>query len=242
MTGSNVSHDVDSGQPRPGPRPGLLSRTAYLLLRRLFVQPFFRWVLNGRVDGCPPSPHDGPYVVVANHGSYLDPPLLSCAMGYPVAFMAKRELFAVPLLGLLIRSLGAVPVRRSAVDRRAIDHCLKMLMQGWWVGIFLDGTRSPSGAVVRPRHGAALLAAQSRCQLLTVAIVGSQNALRRGSRRFRRVPVTIRIGPVLPAPADTSRASLAATTQRCATIINGLLAGQAEAIAQATASASRPGR
>lgn len=242
MTGSNVSHSVDSGQPRPASSPGLLSRIAYVVLRRIFVQPFFRWVLNGHVDGCLPRPQDGPYVIVANHGSYLDPPLLSCAMGYPVAFMAKRELFAVPLLGPLIRGLGAIPVRRGAVDRRAIDHCLKKLMQGWWVGIFLDGTRSPSGAVLRPRHGAALLAAQSRCQLLTVAIVGSQNALRRGSRSFHRVPVTIRIGPVLPAPADIRRESLAATTRRCATIINGLLDGQDGAIVQATASASHPDR
>ena len=242
MTDSNVLNTTDSQRLQYGSRPGLLSRLTYRLLRCLVVRPVFRWVLSGHVDGCPPNREDGPYVVVANHGSYLDPPLLSCAMGYPVAFMAKQELFSVPLLGRLIRGLGAIPVRRGAVDRRAIDRCLKRLLQGWWVGIFLDGTRSHSGAVMRPRHGAALLAAQSGCPLLTVAIIGSRNAMGRDSRRLRRVPVTIRIGPVLPAPEDSRRASLEATTRRCAMIINGLLDGQDLSPAQATARVSDRGQ
>ena len=53
---------------------------------------------------------DGPLVVASNHGSHLDPPLLGHALGRPVAFMAKAELFSIPLLGRLIRACGAYPV------------------------------------------------------------------------------------------------------------------------------------
>ncbi|MYF36519.1 MAG: 1-acyl-sn-glycerol-3-phosphate acyltransferase [Synechococcus sp. SB0678_bin_12] len=199
------------------------ARISYWLLRTLVVNPLFRLVFHGRVEGRPPASRGNPYVVVANHGSDLDPPLLSCAMGRPVSFMAKQELFHVPLLAPLIRGLGAVPVRRGHVDRRALDRCLAQLQRGWLVGVFLDGTRSPTGMVERPRHGAALLAQRSGCPLLPVAILNSHRALSRGSMGLKLVPVTIRIGTPIPAPASRDRQTMETTSQRCAAVINGLL-------------------
>jgi len=188
------------------------------------VNPLFRLVFRGRVEGRPPVCRGGPCVVVANHGSDLDPPLLSCAMGRPVAFMAKQELFHVPLLAPLIRGLGAVPVRRGHVDRRALDHCLARLRRGWLVGVFLDGTRRATGMVEHPRHGAALLAQRSGCPLLPVAILDSHRVLSRGSG-LRLKPITIRIGAPIPAPANRDRQTMEATSQHCAAVINGLLTG-----------------
>merc|ERR1711893_128700 len=85
---------------------------------RLF--PVFRLLFRGSTSGNNRVPMQGPLVVVANHGSHLDPPLLGHALGRPVAFMAKAELFSIPLLGRLIRACGAYPVRRGASDREAI--------------------------------------------------------------------------------------------------------------------------
>ena len=146
-------------------------------------------------------------------------------MGRPVAFMAKQELFRVPVLAPLIRGLGAVPVRRGQVDRLALDRCLAQLQRGWLVGVFLDGTRSTTGRVERPRHGAALLAQRSGCPLLPVAILNSHRALSRGSIGLRLMPIIIRIGTPIPAPANRDRQTMEATSQRCAAVINGLLTG-----------------
>ena len=201
------------------------ARISYWLVRNLVVNPLFRLAFHGRVEGRPPTHRGKPCVVVANHGSDLDPPLLSCAMGRPVAFMAKQELFRVPVLAPLIRGLGAVPVRRGHVDRRALDHCLAQLQRGWLVGVFLDGTRSATGMVERPRHGAALLAQRSGCPLLPVAILNSHRALARGSMGPKLVPITIRIGAPVPAPANRDRHTMEATSQQCAAVINGLLTG-----------------
>ena len=201
------------------------ARVSYWLLRTLVVNPIFRLAFQGRVEGHPPVYRGRPYVVISNHGSDLDPPLLSCAMGRPVAFMAKQELFRVPVLAPLIRGLGAISVRRGQVDRRALDHCLAQLQQGWLVGVFLDGTRRTTGMVERPRHGAAMLAQRSGCPLLPVAILNSHRALSKGSMGLRLVPITIRIGAPIPAPANRNRQTIETTSQQCAAVINGLLTG-----------------
>ena len=217
-----MGYDNNALQPaHTAPRS---ARLRYWLLRTLVVNPLFRLAFRGRIEGQPPAWRGGPYVVVANHGSDLDPPLLSCAMGRPVAFMAKEELFRVPVLAPLIRGLGAVPVRRGRVDRRALDRCLAQLQRGWLVGVFLDGTRRASGMVEQPRHGAALLAQRSGCSLLPVAILNSHRALSRGSG-LRLRPITIRIGAPIPAPTSRDRQTMETTSQHCAAVINGLLGG-----------------
>ncbi|MYK91284.1 MAG: 1-acyl-sn-glycerol-3-phosphate acyltransferase [Synechococcus sp. SB0669_bin_8] len=218
-----MGQDNKTSQPAPATPLGV--RISYWLLRTLVVNPLFRLAFRGRVEGRPPAYRGQPCVVVANHGSDLDPPLLSCAMGRPVAFMAKQELFRVPVLAPLIRGLGAVPVRRGHVDRRALDRCLAQLQRGWLVGVFLDGTRRATGMVEQPRLGAALLAQRSGCPLLPVAILNSHRALSRGSMGLRLAPVTIRIGHPVPAPASRDRQTMEATSHRCAAVINGLLTG-----------------
>jgi 1-acyl-sn-glycerol-3-phosphate acyltransferase len=162
-------------------------------------------------------------VVVANHGSHLDPPLLSHVLGRPVAFMAKQELFRVPLFGALIRALGAYPVDRGAGDREAIRTATERLRQGWAAGVFLDGTRQQDGRVNDPQPGAALLAARAGVPLLPVAIVNSHRALGTGQKAPRLVPVHIRIGVPIPPPASRRRADLEAATRACQEQINQML-------------------
>ena len=85
------------------PKPSL----TYRLVSSLLVFPVFRLLFRGSTAGNNRVPMQGPLVVVANHGSHLDPPLLGHALGRPVAFMAKAELFSIPLLGRVIRACGA---------------------------------------------------------------------------------------------------------------------------------------
>lgn len=207
-------------------RPPLLQAAkpslSYLLMRWLLVLPLFKVVLRGRTEGATNVPPQGGLVVVANHGSYLDPPLLSCAVRRPVAFMAKEELFRVPLLGPLIRACGAYPVARGCGDRQALRTACVRLQEGWATGVFLDGTRQADGRVTKPQQGAALLAARTGLPLLPVAIINSHRALGRDGG-LRLVPVHVRIGTPIPAPASTNRADLEAVTEAAQAQINRLL-------------------
>ena len=201
------------------PRPSL----TYQLVSSLLVFPLFRILFRGRVSGRRNVPMQGSLVVVANHGSHLDPPLLGHALGRPVAFMAKEELFRVPLLGPLIRALAAYPVKRGASDREAIRTATARLNEGWATGVFLDGTRQADGRINQPMPGAALLAARSGSPLLPVAIINSHRALGTGQSMPRLVPIQIRIGEPVPAPASRRKPDLEATTVELQRRINALL-------------------
>lgn len=201
------------------PKPSL----TYQLVSYLLVFPVFRILFRGSTAGKHNVPSQGALVVVANHGSHLDPPLLGHALGRPVAFMAKAELFNVPLLGAVIRACGAYPVRRGASDREAIRSATSCLEQGWATGVFLDGTRQQDGRVNAPLPGAALLAARSGAPLLPVAIHNSHRALGTGRSWPRLVPIQLRIGEPVPAPASRRRADLDATTALLQERINALL-------------------
>ena len=210
------------------PRPSL----TYQLISYLLVFPVFRLLFRGRILGKANVPMEGALVVVANHGSHLDPPLLGHALGRPVAFMAKAELFRVPLLGRIIRACGAYPVSRGASDREAIRIATDRLLEGWATGVFIDGTRQADGRVNHPMPGAALLAARAGVPLLPVAIINSHRALGTGQSWPRFVPVQVRIGTPIPPPASRRRADLDGVTAACQAQINalldqGLLTGQA---------------
>jgi 1-acyl-sn-glycerol-3-phosphate acyltransferase len=202
------------------PRPSL----TYRLISYLLVFPVYRLLFRGRTAGNGNVPMEGALVVVANHGSDLDPPLLGHALGRPVAFMAKAELFRVPLLGPIIRACGAYPVARGGGDREAIRVATDRLLEGWATGVFLDGTRQRNGRVNAPLAGAALLAARAGAPLLPVAIVNSHRALGPGGQGLRLVPVHIRIGTPIPPPPSRRRPDLDAATAACQQQINALLA------------------
>ena len=201
------------------PRPSL----TYQLVSSLLVFPLFRILFRGRVIGRRNVPMQGSLVVVANHGSHLDPPLLGHALGRPVAFMAKEELFKVPLLAPLIRALAAYPVKRGASDREAIRTATARLNEGWATGVFLDGTRQADGRINQPMPGAALLAARSGSPLLPVAIINSHRALGTGQSLPRLVPIQLRIGEPVPPPASRRKPDLEATTVELQRRINALL-------------------
>ncbi len=203
-------------------REPLISLALYSGLKWSVIAPMFNVYFQGRIHNVERVPRSGPLVVVSNHASYFDPPLLATALQRPVAFMAKEELFKIPIFGPGIALYGAYPVNRKSADRSAIKSAIKSSHQGWAVGIFIQGTRTPDGRVTEPKLGAAMLAAKLNAPLLPASLWGTENILVKGSSWPRPVPVTIRVGDVLPPPASSKRADLEATTALCTEKINVL--------------------
>lgn len=203
-------------------REPFISLLLYHLFKWSIVSPTLHIYLRGRIYGVENVPRRGALVVVSNHASDFDPPLLSCCVGRPVAYMAKEELFKIPILKQAIQLYGAYPVNRGAADRSAIRSALNSLENGWATGVFLQGTRTPDGRITEPKLGAALIAAKAKAPLLPVSLWGTQSVFKKGSAIPRSVPITVRIGKVIAAPTSTNREELQAVTQQCAIAINAL--------------------
>ena len=158
----------------PKPKSGL-----YKVIKAVLTYPL-RFLCNMRVRGTEnePTPDQGAYLVIANHRTWADPIYLCCVLkhGQP-HFMAKKELFKIPLLNLLIRALGAYPVNRGGADVGAIKHTIEMLKAGVCVGMFPQGHRYNK---VDPRKtpvktGAAMIALKAGVPVLPVFIKVKNN-------------------------------------------------------------------
>ena len=168
-----------------------MSDAAYLAARAA-LKPLTSILFDVRASGAELVPKDGPLIVASNHVSYLDPPILGCWFPRPIHYMAKEELFRVPVLGSLIRAVNTFPVNREQGDRAAIRHALRVLQQGGVVGIFPEGRRNLDGEA-QARSGAVLLAAMAHCPVVPVALVRTHLA----ARRLRAARVEVRIGAPL---------------------------------------------
>jgi len=189
----------------------------------LFAFPIFRFLFRGQTIGISNLPKAGGVVVVSNHGSHLDPPILGHALGRPVAFMAKSELFRVPILASIISACGAYSVKRGAGDIEALRTASKRLSQGWATGVFLDGTRQENGRVNDPKGGAALLAGRTGCPILPVAIVNSYRAFPKGAILPRFVSIHLRVGELIQPPKTRKREDLTSKTKEIQIAINSML-------------------
>jgi 1-acyl-sn-glycerol-3-phosphate acyltransferase len=206
----------------PRTREPFASLLLYHLFKWSVVSPGLNLYFRGRIYGAEHVPRDGPLVVVSNHASDFDPPLLSSCVGRPVAYMAKEELFQVPVLKQAIALYGAYPVKRGSPDRSALRAAMGFLEQNWAAGVFLSGTRTSDGKVVDPKLGAAWLAAKTQAPLLPVSLWGTEAIFRKGSALPRPVPLTIRIGEVIAPPPASDRETLEVITRQCAEAINTL--------------------
>jgi 1-acyl-sn-glycerol-3-phosphate acyltransferase len=143
-------------------------------------------------------PATGPVLIVSNHVSVLDPPFVGAAAPRPLFFMAKEELFRIPLFGRLIRALNARPVRRDGSDTRALKAALAQLEEGRALLVFPEGTRGEEGQPLREgKAGVGMLAVLSGAPVVPVYVSGTGAALPRGRSVPRPARVRVTFGPPL---------------------------------------------
>lgn len=124
-------------------------------------------------------PEEGGVLLCSNHISNLDPPTVGILLKRKVHFMAKKELFDVPVLGGLIKQLGAFPVKRGGVSKESIKTALNILRSGNVMGIFPEGRRSQGEEGGIGKRGAATFALRSDAAVIPVAIVGNYKLFRK---------------------------------------------------------------
>ena len=195
------------------------SRALLAVVLRLFN----RWEVSGRSY----VPESGGVLLIANHTSYADPPVVGAACPRPVHFMAKAELFRIPVLKSFIRATHAFPVRRGAADRAALRRAVRLLRERKVLLMFPEGTRSHDGRLKPLELGAAFVALASEAAVVPMALLGTDRLLPRGSPLLRPAKVRVRFGP----PVDLgdlqrgklSRAALQEACDRMAAALRALL-------------------
>jgi len=143
---------------------------------RAFVRFIYTIFFRLEAVGTENVPTDGAVILCSNHISVLDPPTVGIRLKRQVRFMAKQELFEIPLFGQLIRKLGAFPVRRGGVSRESIRTVIHVLEQGGILGIFPEGSRNATGA---GKRGAATFALRTQAVIIPVAIIGQYKLFRK---------------------------------------------------------------
>ncbi|MCI7804106.1 MAG: 1-acyl-sn-glycerol-3-phosphate acyltransferase [Oscillospiraceae bacterium] len=164
-----------------------------------FVKGIYYGFYNVKVEGRENLP-DCPFIIAANHRTFADPPLLAVTSGCSkFGFVAKEELFKVPVFGWLIRKLGAFPVTRGKGDFSVINESVSRLKEGKRLVIFPEGTRSKTGKVGKGKTGVALIAARAGVPVVPAGIVF------KGKLHFRS-KVTIKYGkPLMPEELNLSQ-------------------------------------
>lgn len=163
---------------------------------RAICQAFCLVLFRYRAHHLVRVPPKGPYLLVANHQSYLDPVLAGLPLSGVVRYVARRTLFVGPF-GWLIRRLGAYPVSRDGRDIAAIRETFDHLRCGQRVLIFPEGTRSRDGRLGTFRPGFVAIARRANARILPVYVDGSYRAWPRGQILPRMTPVRVVYGRMM---------------------------------------------
>jgi 1-acyl-sn-glycerol-3-phosphate acyltransferase len=207
---------------------GFVKSIARVLLTHVLGRLLSFVLLNVTVEGRENLPRTGlrPLMVICNHFSWFDAPILAIHLPFPPAFLVASESLTRWWVRAFISLFDGIPIWRGQVDRNAIRLSLEALKRGIILGIFPEGGMNPdnrerlargeqipeirghasrrSGALIQGRSGSALLAVQGQAYILPVAITGSENALDNLSR-MRRTRIHLRIGAVFgPLAIDES--------------------------------------
>jgi 1-acyl-sn-glycerol-3-phosphate acyltransferase len=152
-----------------------------------------RTLFRLRVIGGHHIPEKGGILIAANHASYVDIPLIGCAMKRRVNFMGKASLFHVPILGWFYRTMGGFPITQFH-SRGKMGEAIRRLEAGEVVVLYPEGERSQDGRLLRGMPGIGLIVAHTKAPVVPAYIAGTHKVLPVGSKWPRPYPVTVIFG------------------------------------------------
>jgi 1-acyl-sn-glycerol-3-phosphate acyltransferase len=179
----------------------------------MFFIHFFRFLArlivlvigSVHITGRSHVPRSGPYIVVTNHMSKADPPIINLILPpIRLRFFAGEKWAKNIILGPLMHLAGAVYINRGEVDRRALKEALEALKAGAIFGLAPEGTRSKVGALIEARDGAAYLASRAGVPILPVGVVNT-DLIRHNLPRLRRTRMEAHVGRPFLLPAFDHR-------------------------------------
>jgi 1-acyl-sn-glycerol-3-phosphate acyltransferase len=144
----------------------------------------FKLIFRLKVTGQENIPQNGPFIIVANHSSLLDPIILGVSVRPKIIFIAAVYLFKIGWLGYMLRKFNSIPVQREN-DIKAIKQSLKILRRGGVLGIFPEGGIDRQKNDLPVRAGAAYLATKIGVPIVPIRIKGGDKALPRGAKFIR---------------------------------------------------------
>ena len=165
-------------------------KTKFYIFIKAIIGPLAKFLFRLKFHGAEnePTEDEGPYIVICNHISNPDPVMICAGLKHQQPnYMAKKELFKVPLLGRLVKALGAYPVNRGGADVSAIKNTISILKSGRCVGIFPQGHREPGKTPMEAnlKTGAAMVAVKTGATVLPCCIKTKDNKF----RLFKRIDV-----------------------------------------------------
>jgi len=174
---------------------------------KFLVKCYYKLRFKITVIGEDRVPSSGPVMLVSNHISDFDPPLIGLALKRQLSFFAKSELFELPVIGKIFPSLNAIPVSRGKSDRAALKTSINALKEDSCLLIFPEGSRNKEDVKkLQPlQQGASFIASKSEAPIVPVIIKGEYN---------RKKGVTIVFGK----PIDTKEFLEAGNTRKDLTL------------------------
>jgi 1-acyl-sn-glycerol-3-phosphate acyltransferase len=163
-------------------------------ISKFLVKVLAKILLRLEVKGRSNIPRVGGFILASNHASFLDPIVLGVACPRRLNFMARHDLFSIPVLGAFIRRVGAFPLKRDYADIGSIKEALRRLGQAVGLVLFPEGTRASGGLAERAEPGVGFIAAKSGVPVVPAFINGTKRALAPGARFIRPTKVRVYFG------------------------------------------------
>jgi 1-acyl-sn-glycerol-3-phosphate acyltransferase len=193
-----------------------------------------------RVEGRANVPASGPVLLVANHASYLDPPLVGITAGRWVAFLAQAGLGKLGPVRWWLRQMGVTLIDRNAPSKDALRLIAECLANGEAVGLFPEGTRSRDGSVAPFKNGVEFLVRRTGASVLPIGLDGACRAFPRGAIFLRPRKLIVRYGEVWPAERVLAPGGTEALRRRVAELARAPLAAAATGTGSGERSRSEP--
>jgi len=169
---------------------------------QLLMQNVFVFAFRYRIRGAEQLP-DGGALLLMNHQSFIDPLVVAVSFQRPVSYLARHNLFSVPLIGTILRNAYVIPIRRNAASTESIRAAIERLKQGYYVGLFPEGTRSQDGLLHEMKPGFLAIVRRASVPIIPIGIAGAGTAYPRGVVFIR--PRTVRVVVGQPFSAEEVR-------------------------------------